>query len=238
MQFFYRTGSEAAQDFICELQSRIQTYGIKDESNSDLKSQTKSKPKDGQTDKLHQQMDILDQEIDNLDQHIDNLDQHIEKRIHVWIHGNDSGFGSIATYFGPENPKNFAGSFQWSKPITKTRVGLAALIRAISIVLQDKSRASKSKSSDKHETHEVHKKEIETDSKKANDSEIIEETVSLVVHVASKYLFGAIQEWLRVLWTKSYPKDRNRDMYKLFYKQIHGSNLKLLCILETRGSGM
>lgn len=130
--------------------------------------------------------------------------QEIDKRINVWITGNDKGFGTIAACFGPLDSRNYVGPFRWSHPIEKTRVGLAAMIRAVSIVLQSK---------------------------------ILEKKTSIVIHVRSKYLYSAINEWFKVLWTHAYPKDRNRDMYKIFIKQVQGSDLKMMCVLESRDCG-
>lgn len=56
------------------------------------------------------------------------------ERDHVWLGVCDASNGSYAVYFGENDTRNFIGPFNWGKPVEKTRIGLAALIKAISII--------------------------------------------------------------------------------------------------------
>lgn len=60
----------------------------------------------------------------------------IDRHVNAWVYGDPSGMGSVAVWFGEEDPRNSSSIFAWPKPIAKTRVGIAACIRAIGIVLK------------------------------------------------------------------------------------------------------
>jgi hypothetical protein len=115
---FYKTSTNHAEDFVADLKERIDTYG------KVLEKKIEDKNLDIET--------VNKEIVETIQQRISQ--QKISKRIHVWIAGCDENLGSIGVYFGKESPLNYSGPFHWQKPIDKTRLGLAAFIKAISIV--------------------------------------------------------------------------------------------------------
>jgi hypothetical protein len=92
----------------------------------------------------------------------------VVNRFNVWVDSSTEGFGSVSVYFGPKDYRNYSGLFNWKPPIEKTRTGLAAVVRAVSIV-----------------TQHIHSEEL-------NVSEC-----SLIIHTPHRYLTKAIIEFLK-----------------------------------------
>lgn len=86
-------------------------------------------------------------------------------RFNAWISGSHYGMGVIAVWFGQNDPKNYTGISNWKGPIEKTRIRLAAVIRAISITLQY-----------------------------IRDEKLDSSQASLIIHSESKYLIRAVTE--------------------------------------------
>lgn len=157
---WHKTGLEMAQDVLADIQSLQQARMIKtckDELDRiyDNKSHESNKQPEAQ------EKDLTKEKT-----------QPVSQRFNVWIDGETSEFGTIAVYFGENDERNYSGVFNWKPPIEKTRVKLAAVVRAMSIIL-----------------------------KYAKSNNIDSSVCSMIIHTTSRYLCKAIIEFLK-MWPK------------------------------------
>lgn len=124
----------------------------------------------------------------------------------TWVEGSIKHGGLMAVYFSENNSMNSIHNFQWKKPLEKTRVGVAACVRAVSLVCAHL---------DKQKTHDVAK------------------TTKVVIHSNTKYLVKFMNNWLRIcLRTRNFNSYENGDMMNVLYAQIMTSNLRIQMVYD------
>lgn len=138
----------------------------------------------------------------------------LPKREHVWVRGGSHDVcntGVIGVYFSTDDERNHVGVNQWPGCFNQTRCGLAACVKALSIYGKNK---------------------------KTEDCEI-----TLVIHTVTRYLYNMLVTWLKNYnkpWDErkeTFKLEKDKDIFNFMRKQLRGSNIKLLIVLDTIKNG-
>lgn len=129
-----------------------------------------------------------------------------KETVNAWVCGCPDRLGSVSVWFGKDDSRNYTGIYPWGKPVDKTRTGIAACIRAISIVAHQTKNSGKPL-----------------------------ESIRLVLHTDTKYLCRVVDRWLTA-WSKNRTnvtvEDRNKDLFHFMFRQLCETGMSIVMVLE------